>query len=311
VSLYALVGLGYSIWEDFGIVARGWARVTHDASRLQPEGEGSRFEFTLPALVEALRKPYEMGIALEPVAVPEMDVVDDLAPCPPPVPHMRKRRRHPGRSILFTVWALVPALTLGWCTPFTFTYAALRMRSALLGWCTAIYAVVTATAFLLLSNANENSWQVTVGTTLFLLEMAIGTAHAFALRPRLMNGPTTQQLALADANARLRLRWKARRLFVTNSALADELRIGRPDLPRRFDDGGLVDVNHAPQSALTEIPGISNELAEQISLVRDGIGGFDSLDDLSVTLGLPPQSLDRAADFLVFRRGSDRPLAQR
>ncbi|MGA8724512.1 MAG: helix-hairpin-helix domain-containing protein [Acidimicrobiales bacterium] len=201
-------------------------------------------------------------------------------------------------------------MTFGWCTPFTFTYAALRMRSALLGWCTAIYAHGSATSFLLLSNANENSWEVNVGTTLVLLEMAVGTAHAFALRPRLMSGPTPQQVALADANARLRLRWKARRLFVTNSALADELRIGRPDLPRRFDDGGLIDVNHAPPSALAEIPGISNELAEQISLVRDGIGGFDSLDDLSVTLGLAPQSLDRAAEFLVFRRASKRSLAR-
>ena len=285
--------------------------MTQHASDLQRAREGSRsFEHTLTTLVEALRSPVDTGVAPEPVAVPELEIVNDLAQWFPPLPRRNRRSHHPGRSILFTVWALVPALTFGWCTAFTFTYAALRMRSALLGCCTAIYAVVSATSFLLLSNANENSWQVNVGTTLVLLEMAVGTAHAFALRPVLMSGPTPQQVALADANARLRLRWKARRLFVTNSALADELRIGRPDLPRRFDDGGLIDVNHAPPSALAEIPGISNELAEQISLVRDGIGGFDSLDDLSVTLGLAPQSLDRAAEFLVFRRASKRSLAR-
>jgi DNA uptake protein ComE-like DNA-binding protein len=285
--------------------------VTQHASRLQHAREGSQFfEHTLTTLAEALRSPVDTGIALEPVAVPELELPNDLAPCSPPIPHRNGRSHHSGRSIRFTVWALVPALTFGWCTPFTFTYAALRMRSALLGWCTAVYAIVSATSFLLLSNANENSWQVNVGTTLVLLEMAVGTAHAFALRPQLMSGPSPQQIALADANARLRLRAEARRLFVTNSALADELRIGRPDLPRRFDDGGLVDVNHAPPSALGEITGISNELAEKISLVRDGIGGFDSLDDLSATLGLPPQSLDRAAEFLVFRRASERTLAR-
>jgi hypothetical protein len=32
--------------------------------------------------------------------------------------------------------------------------------------------------------------------------------------------------------------------------LARELRIGRPDVPRQFDDGGLVDLNHAPVPVL-------------------------------------------------------------
>lgn len=281
--------------------------MTPHASHLQPSREGGEsFGYTLTTLVDAIRSPFDTGIALEPVAVPELEIVNDVAPWSPPVPPIEGRRNQHGRSIQFTVWALIPALTLGWCAPFTFAYAALRMRSALLGWCTAFYALVSATSFLLLSNANENSWQVNVGTTLVLLEMAVGTAHALAVKPELMSGPSPQQVALADANQRLRLRCEARRLFVTNSALADELRIGRPDLPRRFDDGGLVDVNHAPPSALTKVPGISDELAEHIALVRDGIGGFDSLDDLSVTLGLPPQSFDRAAEFLVFRRASNR-----
>jgi Helix-hairpin-helix motif len=261
---------------------------------------GRKWIFESP--VDAVQSPCTTETALEPMAVPELEVVDVPTPRPPRVvPAHRARSHRRSRSALFTLWALVPALTLGWCTPFTFTYAAVRMRSTRLWWCAAAYAVVSSISFLLLSGANENSWQVNVGTTLVLLEMAVGTAHAFALRPKLMSDPTPQQIALADATARVRLREEARRLFVTNPVLADELRIGRPDLPRRFDDGGLVDVNHAPASALTEIPGISDELAERISSVRGGIGGFDSVDDLSVTLGLVPQSLERAAEFLVFR----------
>ena len=33
-------------------------------------------------------------------------------------------------------------------------------------------------------------------------------------------------------------------------ALAGELRIGRPDLPREYDDGSLVDVNRVPGAVL-------------------------------------------------------------
>jgi Helix-hairpin-helix motif len=268
-------------------------------------------QWTFPTLVGALQSPSGAGRTLEPMAVPELETVSDLPPWPPPVSHLDKGAGDlRGRSALFTFWAIIPAISFGWCTPFTFAYAAIRMRSVFLGWCTAVYAIISSTSFLLLGASYENSWQVNVGGTLVLLEMTVGTAHAFALRSKLMNGPTPQQVALADANVRLRLRRRARRIFVTDPALADELRIGRPDLPRSFDDGGLVDVNHAPASTLTAVPGISTELAEQISLVRHGIGGFDSLDDLSVTLGLSPQSLDMAAQFLVFRGASSRPLPQ-
>src|SRR5690606_39982870 len=41
------------------------------------------------------------------------------------------------------------------------------------------------------------------------------------------------------------------------SMLAKRLAIGRPDLPRQFDDGGLIDLNHAPEHVLTSLPGVS------------------------------------------------------
>jgi hypothetical protein len=261
-------------------------------------------QWTLTTLVEALQSSVDTDRALEPMAVPELETVSDLAPWPPPVPPTSKGASG-GTSMVFTVWALVPALTFGWGTPFTFTYAAVRMRSAFLGWCTAAYAVVASTSFLLLSgSASDDSWQVDVGTMLTLLVMAVATAHAFALRPRLMESPTPDQLAVASAKKRLQLRERARHLAGGNPSLADGLRIGRPDLPCGFDDGGLVDVNHVPVSVLAAVQGISNEVAEEIALLREAVGGFDSLNDLSVTLGLAPQSLDGAAEYLIFRRPS-------
>ena len=40
---------------------------------------------------------------------------------------------------------------------------------------------------------------------------------------------------------------------------ARELRIGRPELPREYDDGGLVDVNRVPGAALTAQLGLTQQ----------------------------------------------------
>ena len=49
----------------------------------------------------------------------------------------------------------------------------------------------------------------------------------------------------------------ARRLQQDNPVLAQELKIGRPDLPRGYDDGGLVDVNHVPAAILASHLGLT------------------------------------------------------
>lgn len=48
----------------------------------------------------------------------------------------------------------------------------------------------------------------------------------------------------------------ARHIVQTNPALARELRIGRPDLPREYDDDGLVDVNCVPGAVLADRLGL-------------------------------------------------------
>ena len=82
--------------------------------------------------------------------------------------------------------------------------------------------------------------------------------------------------------------------------MAWELRIGRPDLPREFDDGGLVDVNHVPARALAELPGMTPELVERVVRVREECGGFTSVEELSALADLPPALTPRLAEFAVF-----------
>lgn len=206
-------------------------------------------------------------------------------------------KRHRALSV---VWALVPLATLGLASVATFAYAAIRLRSRSLGFCAAAYGLA-AFAFLYLSNIGpDSSWQSNLGVGLGLTSTAIATGHAFAIRQRVQIG----QIVTAEDKARdaLRQRGRSRKLLADNPQLAEELKIGRPDLDTDFDDGGLIDVNHVPEEYLTSLPGIDTVLAHKIIEVRDSIGGFDSLDDMEVLLGLPPQRLDSARDRAIFVR---------
>jgi uncharacterized RDD family membrane protein YckC len=110
------------------------------------------------------------------------------------------------------------------------------------------------------------------------------------------------QTAISESKNRIRLRDKARRIARRNPRLADEIGIGRPDLRKNFDDGGLIDVNHVPESYLLHLPGINQDLAARIVELRNSVGGFDAAGDLEVTLDLEPGTLDQAKDLMLFRR---------
>lgn len=110
------------------------------------------------------------------------------------------------------------------------------------------------------------------------------------------------------ALARRERRQQARRIVTDDPQLASELRIGRPDLPREFDDGGLVDVNNVPTDALTSLPGISPELAGQIARAA-AAADLTSAEDLVVYADLPPGLAESLREYVIFRpRWADPPL---
>ena len=67
-------------------------------------------------------------------------------------------------------------------------------------------------------------------------------------------------------------------------------RIGRSG---GFDEGGVVDVNHAPVEDIADLPGIDADTARRIVATRDGVGGFSSLEDLGMTMDLPGDVVER------------------
>ena len=64
------------------------------------------------------------------------------------------------------------------------------------------------------------------------------------------------------------------------------------NLPRNFDDGGLVDINGAPVDVLAALPGVGWERARRIVAHREAYGALSSVDDL-VTHGMLPYLLMR------------------
>ena len=109
--------------------------------------------------------------------------------------------------------------------------------------------------------------------------MVVPTAHALVVRGRVFE-PESQQPALVAALQARQRRQEARAIAARDLNLARELRIGRPDLPRQFDDGGLVDLNHVPVHVIVQVLGLAEAEAAQVIETRDRIGGFLSAEEV-------------------------------
>jgi hypothetical protein len=122
-----------------------------------------------------------------------------------------------------------------------------------------------------------------------------GPASVTGLSPEQRN-----RESVAAARSRMERRVQARRLAESNPALARELRIGRPDLIRNYDDGGLVDVNHMPGPALAHLLGLAPAEAADVLGARDRIGRFTSADELCAYTSLTPDRVDELRDLMLF-----------
>jgi DNA uptake protein ComE-like DNA-binding protein len=93
---------------------------------------------------------------------------------------------------------------------------------------------------------------------------------------------------------------EARKLAAEDPLLAHELRIGRPDVTKDYDDGGLVDLNHATADVIAETCGIPVDTAAIIVRARDLRGEpFANVDELFVMAELPVATWDGIRDRAV------------
>ncbi|MBA9006740.1 MULTISPECIES: ComEA family DNA-binding protein [Thermomonospora] len=211
----------------------------------------------------------------------------------------------PGRAALSVTWASLPFLSLGWATPFVFAGAAIWRRSGHLMVATVLYLGLFMLQVTLLPAIDTDPGAERLYGACLLTQMIAGCFHAFLVRRRVFDPEGTAGLAgneraIELVRRRRLMRAKARELAAQDPGLAKELGVGRPDLPRRYDDGGLIDVNHAPVQVLTRLPGVTEEMARRIAEVRAQTGGFMSAEELSTLAGLPPALTADLAEYGIF-----------
>jgi hypothetical protein len=210
------------------------------------------------------------------------------------VPAGRMDRR---TQVISWLWAVLPLVTFGFATPVTFLWAAQRVRSRHL-----VVAAVVYTVLVMLGVVWPDEDIAAVFTTVAWLA---GTAHALAFRSSVFGAhsppqDTAMEAAMDAARHRRELRRQALKVATDDPGLARELGIGRPDMRRNIDDGGLVDVNSVPAEVLMGLAGMTTEMAERVAQVREIRGPYASVDELSVFAELPPGLADRLAEYLLF-----------
>ncbi|MEV8373511.1 BTAD domain-containing putative transcriptional regulator [Kribbella sp. NPDC056861] len=210
--------------------------------------------------------------------------------------------------VLKLLGAAVPVVSLGFLGWLVTAGVALKRRSLALGLSAAAYlaSIVWFTVYVMVPPEEpELSNGQALVTLLYLcagiacsIQAAIvigspkrraGLQPPYLLRPQLPQyQPQPFQSSQHSPDAVLRN--EARHLASTQPARARLLGIGRPDLPRQFDDGGLIDLNDAPADLLDTLPGVTGKQAAAIVVSRLQSGRFRRVDELW-TRGLLPGPL--------------------
>jgi hypothetical protein len=204
-------------------------------------------------------------------------------------------------------WTSIPVWSIGFLSFVPFLRIALGRRRKK-DWLvlTAYLAAVVGLAAVV--SITTHGAGATVAGACVLGLMGFAAAHtAFAFRPsRGDPGPSSpaerpdNRQAIEAARHRMEQRKASIDLARSNPALARELRIGRPDLPREYDDGGLVDLNHVPGHILAAHLGLSPDEVTAVIAARDKLGAFSSAEELSAYAELAPGRVDELRDLMFF-----------
>jgi hypothetical protein len=188
------------------------------------------------------------------------------------------------------------------------TQAQLQRRVRLFVYA-AVYLVCTAIAWTTFGGAPEDATgtpsgaRADIGGTMLLALTGFSAVHAFRLRREVFalaaRNPSVAVPGVAEALHRRQLREQYRELARRDAALAREMRVGRPDLPRGFDDGGLLALNQLSEQALVAHSDLTAEEAADIVRVRTERDGLISIDDVVVFGRLTPQRAEQLREYCV------------
>ncbi|MFI7219198.1 BTAD domain-containing putative transcriptional regulator [Micromonospora maritima] len=247
--------------------------------------------------------PSQAPVSAVPVAYPQALFVSAGRPADPP-----PDRRSPGwvRATATLVGAAVSLLSVGVLTWAVILAYALWRRSWRLALGALPYFLLVVSVFGLAVSSPVEEEPSDPMVIYFLFGLCVcwmlGTLHVVLLNPALwaaLRGLFWTGPQRADEQRRLR-REQARYLLHHYPSARRDLRIGRPDLLREFDDGGLVDVNAVPDAVFASLPGLTAEQRRQVAVDRWLRGPFGSLEQLVARCQLPPAATGALREVLLF-----------
>lgn len=195
-------------------------------------------------------------------------------------------------------WYFVVALvSFGLLAAVPFWHAAQHLRRPEVRRTALVYTAIDAALVVLLAltpdpdtTASGTSVLGTIGGFAAMAVMVAGVLQLGPLRKQVYGRPVPVAVdpAVARALAGRQRRDEARALLASDPSLARELGIGRPDLGRGYDDGGLVDVNTASADVIARVADIPPSAAEQIVSKRTVHGSFFTVDEVCGLVPLTP-----------------------
>jgi hypothetical protein len=300
--------------------------------------EGRPFDEARSRLLEARRKAeqtlHDLEAKLAYRHLPGLPSSGQALPAlrawsPAPAPQARPSRGSAKLVVLKLLGAATPLVTFGFGGWILMGVVAFRQRSVALGLSAAGYLAAMLSFFFLVIEPDRPEFtdRDFVFTLIHLLAAAACSVQAAVVigRPPRSNPqqppylqqphqlPYAQQPPVYPPqpaypppayqppvlSADVVLRNNARRIAANDPALAQALKIGRPDLPRHFDDGGLIDLNGAPAALLGTLPGVTGQQAAAIVLSRTQYGRFRAVDELWTRGLLPVHLAPQLTDLLV------------
>jgi hypothetical protein len=137
-------------------------------------------------------------------------------------------------------------------------------------------------------DGQPTGWLSSVASIILVAVVLVATLLLIGLRREVYQPtpdvqPITGNLgAMASIEEARRKRREARALAVKDPMMARELKIGRPDSEQGYDDGGLLDLNHATAEQLSVVCGIPHDVAEEVVASRTALGRFLTVEDAIV-----------------------------
>lgn len=227
-------------------------------------------------------------------------------------PANREPARRSGSVLRQVGWASVPVWSIGFLAFVPFGAYAMLHRGKR-DW--AVFAAYLAATIALIAAIGainpDGDASAAVGGFIIALAGCAAVHAAVLFRPGRDRGTLTSagrppsleqhnRAAMAEAKSRIDRRKDARQLAGSNPALARELKIGRPDLARDYDDGGLVDVNQVPGPVLAAQLGLAPPELSDVLAARDRLGRISSADELGAYTRLSPDRVDELRGLMLF-----------